>query len=95
MTAQPANICAGLSTQIGVDIQNGSYSYAWNTVPITSTRILDVNEGGTYTQTVTNTTTGCVKDTVFIVTEFPNPIPDIQEQTECLGVELVLRDIND
>ena len=95
MTAQPANICAGLSTQIGVDIQTGSYSYAWNTVPITSTRILDVNEGGTYTQTVTNTTTGCVNDTVFIVTEFPNPIPDIQEQTECLGVELVLRDLND
>ena len=95
MTAEPANICAGLSTQIGVDVQSGSYSYAWNTVPITSTRILNVNKGGTYTQTVTNASTGCLNDTVFIVTEFPNPIPDIQEQTECLGVELVLRDLND
>jgi gliding motility-associated-like protein len=95
MTAEPKNICAGLATEIGVDAQSGSYSYAWNTVPITTTRELTVNKGDTYTQTVTNTSTGCVNDTVFIVTEFPNPTPDIIEQTECLGVELVLRDIND
>tara|TARA_B100000674_G_scaffold382381_1_gene325318 strand:+ start:1048 stop:5694 length:4647 start_codon:yes stop_codon:yes gene_type:complete len=90
VTPGTAAVCDGLPASIG-DNQGNDYNYLWNNGETTGT--ISVFTGGTYTQTLTHTTTGCIGSGDFDVTIHSNPTPDLGDDIKvCTGVPVTLQD---
>jgi gliding motility-associated-like protein len=90
VTPSVAAICDGEAAIIGND-QGNAYVYSWGTGE-TSAQITVLN-AGTYTQTVTHATQGCVNSTTVDVTVNSNPIPDLGNDIEvCAGTAVTFSD---
>ena len=90
VTPSVAAICDGQAATIGND-QGNTYNYSWGTGETTAE--ITVLTAGTYTQTVTHATQGCVNSTTVDVTVNSNPVPDLGNDIEvCKGTNVSFAD---
>ena len=88
----PAGVCDGEPATIG-DNQGSNFNYSWNNGETGAT--IQVLNPGTYTQTLTHKTTGCIGSGSFEVTVHSNPSPDLgNDVTVCEGVIVTLQDLS-